>query len=103
MIYALSLIWSVIVILHYLGKNERIRKLILVPFSKLGKYSLDIFLFHIPLHALIWPHIDQMNLPGMLAKPLKFLLPLLIPIAGRMIYVRIRKWLSEELRPEIPE
>lgn len=97
MIYALSISWAVIIGLHSLRNVEGLNRFIIKPFSMIGRYSMDVFLFHMPVVTMIWPHILAWKLPLIITKMLQFLIPLLLPIVARIGYTRLKLWILKEL------
>ena len=90
--YALSVVWSISACVLYFERYKFVTKYILQPIAAIGRYSLDIFLFHNVVYLLAAAYMPQ-TITGKIRNILLFVLPIFIPMLGRKLYTELKKWI----------
>ena len=95
--YAISVVWCISAFVLYLERYELIAKYVLQPIATVGRYSLDIFLFHNVVYILVTKYMPQI-ITGCLRNIFLFVLPIIIPMLGRKTYTELKKWVLISLK-----
>lgn len=100
MLYAGSVVWLIASLVLFTEKYKWVVKLLWCPIAMIGRYSLDIFLFHNVVYALAAMYLPTV-ITGILRSILLFTLPIIIPIVGRKGYSELKKWIIHNIRNNI--
>jgi len=95
MFYAISVFFGAAGLVCRLEKSEKLRRHILNPAAGIGRYSLDIFLFHLLIYEVVYNH-TPLDGSRPYEKVLLFLIPLMLPILVRKGYTEIKKKIRAE-------
>ena len=98
--YAISVVWCISAFVQFFERYELVAKCILQPVATIGRYSLDIFLFHNVVYLLIAAYMPQ-TITGRIRNILLFVLPIVVPMLGRKIYTALKKWVVTNLKSDL--
>lgn len=97
MLYAVAVVWCISAFVLHCEKIEWMTRYILRPVSVIGRYTLDIFLFHNLVHYVVLSYLPQV-IPEGLKRVLLYIIPVLLPMAGRKGYTSVKKWVYDNLK-----